>query len=227
MNTFKRFILGEQQDVSARPAKAAAMVYAECQPFLKEIDYRSYGEDGRDENQYLYRGMAVPSTNSLTFLKCDVLENRKPRDMPLNYHLALDEYLYKKFGIKYRSNAIFATGKLGRAADYGKVYMIFPIGEFKFIWDSNIGDIWENLVHPKLHLTSGHSKYHPPSWSEDPIDIFSHMLKVEDYYKDADLKGAISSGNEIMISCKNYYAVSVFYSWYGEGFKDHLDKLFK
>ncbi len=222
MNSFKRFLLSEE-NIKVSHAQAAEMIFRDCQPFLKEIDYRGRDANGLDNNLYLYRGMNGEAVGSYPFLKNEVYHDRKPRDMPIEYHKALDSYLYKKFGIKFRSNAIFVTGELGRAQSYGTVHMIFPIGEFKFIWEENIGDIWEDMVFSK-HFLDVYPKYVPPSGSEDPVDIFSHMLKIEDYYKDTDLETAILSGNEIMINCKNYYAVSMATA-YGRGLKDYLSNL--
>jgi len=69
-------------------------------------------------------------------------KNRKPKDTPYEVHEILDDLFYRKFGIKARSQTIFATGYIVEADQYGNVYLMFPIGRYEIIWSPDIQDLW-------------------------------------------------------------------------------------
>jgi len=69
--------------------------------------------------------------------------------------------------------------------NYGLSTVIFPIGEFKFLWSPHVQDLWSDVI------------------SADPKDM--DLLR----YKMDDLHDAIESGNEIMIGCKSAYIVHI------------------
>lgn len=121
--------------------------------------------------------------------KQSVRSDRKPRDSSLETHNAIDDWFLKKFGFKARSETVFVTGDYKTAKKYGKVYAVFPIGEFKFVWSPDIKDLGEEVG------------------NDDIADI--HDILDDSYFDDDHLGIAIGSKNEIMIKCKEYYAVPI------------------
>ena len=110
-------------------------LYDKCYPFIKEINkqqIKGFIFSGRENDVIKYTGK--------------VRKNRNPKDSPIKTHNILDKLFKKKFGWKARSNAIFCTGNIHTAAAYGKnVYMIFPIGKYKFLWSPEIDDLYETI----------------------------------------------------------------------------------
>jgi hypothetical protein len=174
----------------------AKNIAAECQPYLNQIS----------SGTRLWRGLSgrgrVP-----TKLSCPV--NRQPQSTTGYVHEMIDDWFVTKTGIAYRSNAVFATGNADMAREFGELYAIFPIGDFKFCWSTKVIDMTYDLVKPRSHVFSDLSDM-PEEDDNDSIDEVQEAVigALENaQYKQDNLPAAIYSGNEIMIHCKQYYAV--------------------
>jgi len=180
MIKFEDYII-EKEDPTLQ--KIFELIGKNCKPFLKMIN-----------NQYdlycLYRGISKKFAHDF-FAKKKVRKNRIPRDTQFEYHSAIDEALYKKFKIRGRSECLFVTGQPLNAVKYGDVYLIFPIGNFKFIWSKSIEDLFDITFKAK----------------EDK----KFYTNLANKYQTTNLKKAIESGNEIMIKCKEYYMLNRFW----------------
>lgn len=77
-----------------------------------------------------------------------VRKNREPMSTSPAIHEAVDEYFNEKFGSKFRSNAVFGTGKRLQALGYGEgvPYLILPVSDFKFAWSPIIQDLFSDIV---------------------------------------------------------------------------------
>jgi hypothetical protein len=74
------------------------------------------------------------------FFKKDVRQDRQPRYIDPVLHDILGKYTKTIFGWDMRREGVF-TGDISTAWDFargGKVFAIFPIGKFKYIWSSDI-----------------------------------------------------------------------------------------
>ncbi|WP_415396242.1 hypothetical protein [Sulfurimonas sp. CS5] len=88
----------------------------------------------------LYRGFKnLPQIDTIITTR----KNRKPKHLPLELHEKVDEYFFNKFGIKFRSQSVFCTGKMKSALDYGKVAIIEPVGHFEICWSPKCYDLIE------------------------------------------------------------------------------------
>lgn len=110
-------------------------------------------------------------------------KDRKPRDSSIELHNEADEYFFKKFGIKFRSQSIFCTGDIQSAKKYGKVAKIKPIGDSQICWSPKCFDLIEK---------------------EDFHWMTTEEFILENEYQIGNLDKAIESGNEIMIHCDRY-----------------------
>lgn len=73
----------------------------------------------------------------------NVRKNRIPKDTSAEVHNFVNDYLHDEFGIWGRSETLFVTSKYGDASSYGdSVYIIFPIGKYKIIWNPDIQDMY-------------------------------------------------------------------------------------
>lgn len=161
------------------------LVFKNCQPYIKAV--------GNNPDDFpLLRGYKHGPSD---FYKKTVRTDRKPSDTNRAVHNALNDLFYKKFKVKARSECLFVTGDFKFARGYGKIYSIFPVGNFKFYWNPKIEDLYADL----------------------PVEAYDIKVKDEELtkilepvveaYKSTNLKKAIKSGNEIMINCKEYYSM--------------------
>ena len=127
--------LDEQQIMEA----AKKIKYA-CAPFIK--NNFNYINDG----EYLYRGVKGSDANMDLIISGNVRTDRVPRDTPRAWHFLLDEFFLRQFGWKYRSGSIFATQQTNQASDYGAIFVIFPVGEYKICYSPMITDAFTDLI---------------------------------------------------------------------------------
>ncbi|WP_300760231.1 hypothetical protein [Janthinobacterium sp.] len=178
MYSFKQFLNENTGEV-----KTIKEVIAECQPFLTA-----------SKNRLVFRGMKNPTgaftlstpSGDIPGYRMDVRTDRRPLDSNKLTHDAVDDYMEDKFGWRGRSAGLFVTTITNHASAYGDVYMILPRGDFKFIWSPKVSD----LITKQMNVTS---------------DIEKELRKFK--YQSTDLTAALNSGHEIMISCKDYYAI--------------------
>ena len=158
-------------------------VFKNCKQFMRIINDL--------EGFQLLRGYKHGTSN---FFKKSVRKDRRPSDTNKLVHDVMDELFYKKFKVKARSECLFVTGDYKFARGYGKTYIIYPIGPFKFYWNPDIEDLYADLPS---------AAYKKAPTREELIITLEPIIKK---YKSSGLKGAIRSGNEIMLDCKEYYA---------------------
>ena len=165
-------------------------ILRDCKPFIKAMKGIPY--------QFaLWRGAKkLIDVYQISFPRAD----RNPTDTPRDIQNMLDKIFLKKFGWKARSQGVFGTGSKSFAAMYGKPYMVFPMGEFKFIWSPEIKDLYTDVIEKDMRYGD---------WGKLPDKGFSKIEEViESSYTDKDWHSAIGSQNEIMIKCHSYYLVN-------------------
>jgi len=192
--------IGDMQDLSQKSMwqKTIAGIKQDCQPWLKQINY--------DISTFpIYRGLG---TVEKPVLKKKVrLLKRRPTDTSEGAHELLNKSFTTLFGEPFR-NAMFASGDFTVTNDYGNLYMVFPIGEFTFIWSSDVKDIFSEHENQLDRIAAG---YDPEDGTMPIDDIEGTMLEYVNNlgYHTTDLKNAIASGSEIMIRCESYYALQI------------------
>lgn len=152
-------------------------------------------------------------------------ENRRPRDSYKEIHELFDNWFQKHFGIKMRSHKVmFATGSPDAALEYttekgmgthgmnnNRVYNVFPIGSFKYVWSPLTKDLfstYENMLPEAVDNTIGWEAF-----EKDPdagnAQIMKYMeAQIDDMmYTDTDLSRALQVENEVMIHCDRYLVV--------------------
>lgn len=107
-----------------------AFIQQNCQPYIKEHpDFMSYP---------LYRGMSPRGDVSIQTIRQD----RKPLSSNQYIHQVYDEAMKRAGLTAIRSNSIFCTGNKNAAMGYGDVYVIFPIGDFKYSYTTEYRDLY-------------------------------------------------------------------------------------
>lgn len=140
----------------------------------------------------LYRGFVNPEEiqDIMTTLK-----NRVPRNLDHEIHKLADDYFYKKFGIRFRSQSVFCTGDLQEAKKFGEVRVIEPIGDYVICWSPKVNDFME--IEDCLYGTL-----------EEAVEEF---IEKNDYQL-GNLEDAINSKYEIMLFCEKYKVLPIYES---------------
>jgi hypothetical protein len=203
-------------------------ISSDCKPFIQQFKSENC-------NKLIYRGAeisdAIKSPNfkdainksehlNLYDLMIEkvVRKNRKPKDTPSDMSKIIDDTFFKTLGVRLRSQGVFGVSKISTTIHYGYPWIFIPVGNFESYWSPHIHDLWSwaedqyNDYYQDFGEENGkfigHDEYDAKSdakFKED-MEAFSHT------YKKGDLKGAISSGNEITFLCDNYLLVNSMYS---------------
>jgi len=197
MKTFKQFISEAQfDDIDA----AVDEILHHCGPFLHESRRKGFlqrGMQGLDLTPW--------DDKSVPYVIKKVNKERVPRrGAGLNAieHKVVDDFLHDKLGIRGRSQAMFCIGQsekgTQKASQFGTPYIVFPIGDFKYVWSPEVFDIFGQL----------HYKSEDPEEQKKEIETWLKGKK----YRTTGLDQAVKSANEIMIDCETYYVFSK-YMW--------------
>ncbi len=188
------------EDIAPDLEQFMQKIKQDCQPFLSQVDEPL-------TNDALYRGLGK-STQAFVH-KTARLDNRIPSDMPENIHDGLNRFFTKEYGAPFR-NGIFATGDRQFATAYskgpGRAYIIFPIGDFKFLWSPQVRDLY-NEIEFWRHDRGIPGKGREPMDDYHLLALFKHLKGKN--YKTTAINAAIGSSAEVMIYCKEYYALHI------------------
>ena len=183
----------------------------------------------------IYRGKnGLPNAiNKLTRRKNRIPMNTRPK-----VNRILDDLLNKKFHWKPRSSGVFTSGKINTVSGYGAPNLFFPIGNYRYVWNTKEEDLFINDIMGEInfkHTISSGFKEYKSGMSKTDInwaykgarDKVTELLKglVVDCI-DYDLDKAIQSGHEIMFDCDKYYLVSHTQAHFSFRELDQLPKLF-
>ena len=140
MITFKSF-LNETVVASHDPEEAAKLVFKNCQPYLKQSGFDISTSSTAHAKNALLRGMRPTAADLASgIIKWDATRIRGPKDSSTALHELLDDYFIRTFGYPYRSKGVFCTGAKSVARSYGAINLVFPVGQFKYIWSPSIPD---------------------------------------------------------------------------------------
>jgi hypothetical protein len=184
LRTFKDFLTGDSKlDIRQK-----------CAPFLEQAG-----------NRPLYRGYGGPFASLVKGAReVTVRKDRKPRDSTPFVHGLLDTYFQKKFGVKVRSEGLFATGDKNAARLYGQLHYVFPVGDFKFVWGEHNGEAiydtmrWARTIENLMRVSK-----------EEEAEGVAAKVLDEITWHDDNLAKAISSGAEIALLCDSVIIVPV------------------
>jgi hypothetical protein len=146
---------------------------------------------------YITRGMSV----SQKYMTKNVRQDRIPTDSSIEWHNALDDELFEKFGVKARSKSAFCSRL---SAGYGTMYAVFPIGGFFMLYSPVYPDLY--LEEPKHLNKSLVYSENPDIIKERAKEVISTVKKSNSW---AGMFNNIGPTTEIMLVCKSYFAVRV------------------
>jgi len=140
----------------------------------------------------LYRGIRNEDNFAVKNVR---LNDRKPLGMNPGTMKDVNNYFKKEFGAPFRFSAL-CTGEKMLAQAFGDPYVIFPAGDYRFLWSPQVED-----------LNRATNKFYVNLEPGEPDKIVPDLIPAKVQYTDKDLQGAIESGNEVMVRCNQYYAL--------------------
>lgn len=178
----------------------AKILYNDCEPWLDATN-----------GEIVYRGIKKYPEHLYGFVK-PVRGNRDPLDTPSDRHDILNTLIKQAGGIANRSNSMFVTSSPGVASHYGRVFAVFPIGNFNYTWSP----IWADW-HNDLTWSAINSLLKKPNditHTDAYVDVVTKIKKLVQNPDNVDLKSlkegirvneglaeAIAESQEIMIQC--------------------------
>lgn len=180
----------------------AQLLYKEARPFVQQM--------GKGIKGYMLSGRSTADGygHGDYFFKT-VRQNRKPKDMLPHIHKELDKRFNEKFGWKARSQSLFVTGKYNEARPYGNVYIIIPVGDYKFAWSDEIDDLL-------TYMRSNYIRANETVYEGDYDELMGT-------YTDKNLTKAIFSDHEIMLGAKK--VIGIYYNHYHMYLNHYLTKI--
>lgn len=198
---FLRFLEEDRPAGALAVENAAAQIFANCQPFLTAAKF-NFTKRGL-QSTGLFRGIS-PLVTADWFSEQKTRKGRLPVDSTQIVQHLLDELFEEKYGYKFRADSIFTVGSISMAIEYGRPYLVFPIGQFHFLWSRRLIDAYPlfNEISPDLRTS--------PFSSEKRAALKAALnvgIEEADFVFDADLPAAIKSKHEIALHCDKYYAL--------------------
>lgn len=155
----------------------------ECKPFLKDIK----GAAGTLFRINKGLSMSAPIIKKVT------RKDREPLDTSPALHLRLDEWFNRKFGWKARSNVLFCWPLPFTSSIIIGKWMVFPAGNYKYIWSTSVSDLWGEL---------GDFNYY------EVDNMYAYFInQLSKTYTDKKIKMSIKFQNEIMVNCEYSYLI--------------------
>lgn len=106
----------------------------ECSEFINEVKSPIF-RGAKNVDETYTRGMGVRSSRT----------DRIPLDTKIEVSEILDDLFEERFNIRLRSNGVFTSKLPNVASDYGRPYLFFPIGDYKYFWNQRIKDLYGDM----------------------------------------------------------------------------------
>lgn len=157
--------------------------------------------------------------------------SRSPKDMPEDVHHKTDDLFEQYFGVRPRSQALFATDAFGNAELFGNNNVaVFPVEPFEIIYSPYASDLYSWYTNPINNI----KRYPQLGIDKDPyvehlsntdgadqdqvlediyFELLEYMLSSGAFYKTSSIadipnsNGIIDHVMELMIVCNKYYVV--------------------
>jgi hypothetical protein len=191
-------------------AVTAELLFDHCQPFLQAIQHDL-------SRHVLWRGDRRTQASTVQISNPT---GREPTDTDALVHDIANEWFGRRFGVEYRSEALFASGDKGMATQYGTPCMVFPKGQFQFCYSGDIPDFTTEYQNLFSDNGIGNSIW----WERKETNgeelnaaqyqrVYNAIVGLLEagHYKSKGLITAVNSGSEIMIHAPEGFIIAPEY----------------
>ena len=156
-------------DIPEGDGKILEIIKKECSEILNVY---------RKTNRLLYRGLKNYDDKkqiSDNIYKIKPRADRKPKDTNIIHQTIIDNFFYKEFGWKPRSDGVFATQTKAITGLYGYKGIFLPVNGYKYLWSKKYKDLYSDFFE------------HLPSIIYDPASVDGHWeVKGDKQHKHYD-----------------------------------------
>lgn len=227
MKKYYNFI-NEETITVQQTSKILDKIFEECKPYIDLMK-------SCDGQRLLFRGFR----DEITIKEIKHRWNRTPIDTPQEIHDFLNDKFNKKFGWNARSGVFCYLKEIKNVTTgYGNPYILFPIGDFKYLWSNKVHDLysdheiemndyleytkytdekidndWKNFCHTHNCDINNKEKFNKFINKLDKkyiTDFLNYLEVLVDTYKNTDICNA-NETKEILINCDSYYLIDIFY----------------
>jgi hypothetical protein len=184
---------------------------------------------GTQGEKLLYRGLEHHA--GVDWEIKDFKLRTKPRDSSVYLHNKANEFFVDFFNEPIR-NWLFTTGYANDAKDYGKVFAIFPIGEFKWVCNADIGpnairDLYgsASYIAGQIFANDKENRYSFDQRKDMAADLLVKKLPHARWNVNERLEECIDSKNEIHVKCEQYYQIDIRSDLFYEIIKPRLKQI--
>jgi len=163
-----------------------SLIKSNCNPFLKDW-----------QSTYKYNFLYSGRKSSKDFDIKTIRKNRKPQNTSLDIHNIVDDWFYREFGVRARSNAMFGTFNRSMAEIYGNLFIVFPIGKYVMLSSDKVRDLYLKLGTELVDYTI---------WADFKVNE-EVKATIINFLEKSNYKKNIYNLNEQMVICKKYYMI--------------------
>lgn len=185
--------------------EVCSIIMEDCKPFIEAL------RKANMKDVLLYHGVLEIKSE---IIKLKPFKKREPKDTPLVIQKKVDAILFKKFGWRPRKSGVFTTTSDWQAGEYGDLFLFFPIGEFEYVYNPNIEDMYGFLSYDTEPTIIENGKLCDVDFDGNAIttkDINKVIEELTKNYQNDNFKEALESRAEIMFKCDSYYLVNSSY----------------
>lgn len=187
--------------------KVIDFIQKRCKPFLQEIR--------ACHSRLLIRGKS--DFNVDKFARVKRRTNRKPMNMHPDFMAFLDDVFQDVFGWRPRSTGVFAEFSKTIRSGYGTPYLLFPIGNFRYLYSNDIDDLYMDdtlkspvIFHPWKNEITFNDRIVGAMYSDLELEELGKKEVMKRWVKKAFKNKNIckaKNDHEIMFDCDYYYLV--------------------
>lgn len=156
LNESPELVVGDISELE----KFKELLVRDCKPFWRDVKHLY------NKRKFIFRGLET----SQLLIPRDVRTDRRSRDTPTALHSVFDDYLFEKFGERFRSSALFASTQRDVVEYYGTPFVIFPIGEYNSCFSPVSADIYSDGFSEKGAGGFLYNGYKKLGWNDQQLE---------------------------------------------------------
>jgi hypothetical protein len=169
------YSLFEKSELTGDSKKIFEIISKDCKKFLDEFGdirfFRGFNDPGSFRVQ-----------SGLGIYKVDSRRTRQPKDTRPDVSKLFDDEFERQFNIRPRSEATYVCKGIDTTKSYGQPMLFFPIGEYKYLYNSDVADLFTYIQDTPWYLGEEYWWMTYGDESENGYWIFGDIQLTEDYF---------------------------------------------
>jgi hypothetical protein len=126
--------------------KIVDIIKSDCKPFIEELKVCGLGVKTIN-NHLLYRGFKQAERYEVSpgIYQVENFGQRSPLHTSVEVSDLFDDTFEKVFGVRPRKDGFYASKSKSVSQDYGESYLLFPIGEYRYFWNTEVDDFYTHI----------------------------------------------------------------------------------